>query len=327
MKIKNEVSYKTTRLLNISKPSAENFDASIGLFLNQHILKGTSPATIAWYKNHISTFTNYLRQQNKDRLPATCDIDRTIIQNYILHLLASENFEIETINGKIRALKALFNYLYDENIVIKNPALKIKQLKTNEKIIATFTPEEIHLLLKQPDLTKFSGLRDYVIILCLLDTGSRINELLKTHISHVEYENYIPVAIHLTATKSRKARILPLSPATGKALSLYITERNKHFSSLYLFLSIYGNGLGKRTFQDKLKIYGKNAEIKNVRVSPHTFRHTFAKMWLMADGDPRTLQEILGHSSFTTTEIYTKLFSKDIQQKHTKFSPVSTLRI
>lgn len=325
MKIDDQMSANVTEFLITIRSGAENFEVARNSFMKHHHLKGTSKETIDWYKYHLETFINYVQENNITPVPQ--NIDKSIIEDYIFHLL-DQDLEVETINGKIRTLKAFFNYLYEENMIPRNPVKKIKQLKTTDKIIETFSSEQLKALFQQPDLKKFSGFRDYVIMLILLDTGSRINELLKVHLSHVEYKESIPSAINLTQTKNRTTRVLPLSPTTGKALKIYITEKNKHFPSIpNLFVTIYGTNLKKRTFQAKLKEYGKKAGIENVRVSPHTFRHTFAKMWLMADGDPRTLQEILGHSDLRMIKIYTRLFSKDVKEKHSKFSPVSNLNL
>ena len=195
-------------------------------------------------------------------------------------------------------------------------------------IVLTFTEEQIQALLRQPDLATFTGYRDYTIMHILLDTGVRIGELLAVQLDDLVIELGIPQEIKIKQPKNRKERVLPLSPKTQAVLRQYLEIRKTAFAGLkvpFLFPNVDCGKLHIRTIQGRIKEYGQGAAIDCVRVSPHTFRHTFAKMWVMAEGDILSLQEILGHSSVEMVRNYARLFRPDLKKKHARYSPFSTM--
>jgi integrase/recombinase XerD len=132
--------------------------------------------------------------------------------------------------------------------------------------------------------------------------------------------------IHLKSeeTKNKKLRYVPFSQKTNRLLRELIAE-TEEFNVDYIFTTVYGNIIEQARFRQRLKQYGEQAGIRDKRVSPHTIRHTFAKYYLLNDGDVMTLQKILGHSSLEMVRRYVQMTDSDILKQHGKFSPVNKL--
>ncbi len=193
------------------------------------------------------------------------------------------------------------------------------------KIVNTFNQEHITKLINHCRTSNDSGYRNLAIILLLLDSGIRVSELVNIEIDDVNLaEGHIKIRI----AKGSKQRFVPIGSLVQKTLWKYvnqyrpepITERVTR-----LFLSQYGIPLTKSGIQQMLRRYGKRAGISGVRCSPHVFRHSFAKNYLLNGGDIFSLQKILGHSSLASVRIYLNLFITDIKNQHKRFSPVDNL--
>jgi len=126
--------------------------------------------------------------------------------------------------------------------------------------------------------------------------------------------------------KGNKARRVPFQQTCANALRHFICERGDVKTDV-LFVTVNHTKLHSRTFQENLSDYGKSAGLRSVRVSPHTFRHTMAKFYILNGGDAFTLQQILGHSTLDMVRHYVQLFRSEVQQQHRKFSPVENMRI
>ncbi len=176
-------------------------------------------------------------------------------------------------------------------------------------------------LLKQPDQNTFTGFRDFVILSLIFDSGLRVGELTRLKIRQVDIkENQLLGVIG----KSKKPRDIPFCDDVRKLLIRYIKARGDIPSS-HFFVTLDGSPLGIRSFQVALSQYGKDADITGVRVSPHTLRHTFAKMYIINEGDTYSLQDILGHSSQDMVKRYVNLWRPEMKSKHTKSSPMRRL--
>lgn len=211
----------------------------------------------------------------------------------------------------------LHNYT-DSTIVPHNMAEEIKLVKAEKKMIQTFTKEQVVALLQQPDKKTFTGLRDYTMMVVMLETGMRIGELLHLKVDDVFLKE---LEIRIQKGKGGKARRVPIQKTCAKILKQYLGERDDAATDA-LFISINEAPLNIRTFQENVQEYGRKAGITGVRVSPHTFRHTMAKFYILNGGDVFTLQQILGHSTLDMVRYYVELFSKDIKEQHQKYSPV-----
>jgi integrase/recombinase XerD len=148
----------------------------------------------------------------------------------------------------------------------------------------------------------------------------RVSELTNLKIEDIDWtEN-----MFLIMGKGRKERIVPFSSRLKRVLWKYLNKRS-YIENDYLFLDIYGEKMTRHAVQQMTSKYGKKAKITKVRVSPHTFRHTFSKMWILNGGDIFSLQKILGHTTMDMVRNYVNLASSDVQIQHKKFSPLDRM--
>ncbi|WP_170308092.1 tyrosine-type recombinase/integrase [Paenibacillus dakarensis] len=210
--------------------------------------------------------------------------------------------------------------MHTEGFIEVNPVKGIGTIKSERRIIETFSNAQIKVLLDTPNRSSFTGYRDYVIMLTLLDTGVRISELagIKTH--DIDWQARV-ICVY---GKGRKERLVPFSRSLEKQLRLYLEIRGV-LDHDHVFVNIDNDPFQVRGIQQAIKLYGEAARIKGVRVSPHTFRHTFAKMYIMNGGDSFSLQKILGHTSLEIVRMYVNLFGTDVAAQHAKFSPLERL--
>ena len=221
-----------------------------------------------------------------------------------------------------------FNWCYQEELIDKNPVLRLKPPKLDKKIIPAFTTEQVEKMLSCFDLSTDAGFRDYLIILLLLDTGVRLSEIAGLDVADV-HDTYIKVF-----GKGRKEREVGIHSDVSKLLWKYIHKYRhpKDANEPALFLGVGGKSTGHRIGQAVVKRVVKYVKVKtgivDMRVTPHVFRHTFAKMYLQAGGDVFSLSREMGHSSVQITNVYLQDFnSSDARRHHTSFSPVNGLKL
>ena len=206
----------------------------------------------------------------------------------------------------------------------QNPFTQLKIPKAPQKIIPTFSEQQVRALLAQVDTISPTGFRDYTIFLLLLDTMLRVSELTGCLMEDLNLE-----ARSLRVWgKGAKQRTVPFGRTAQKALWKYITIYRPEPQSPrqdMLFLTADGRPMTKHRIETILKAYGQKADIKGVRVSPHTFRHTGAVEFLRNDGDLFTLQRIMGHSSLQVLRGYVNLSQGDLARVHEKASPLDNL--
>jgi integrase/recombinase XerD len=232
-----------------------------------------------------------------------------------------------TIRGYVRAVKVFFNWCVDEDLLDANPSMRLVQPKAPDYLIPTFTPEHIEKMLAACDQKTKEGFRNYVLLLVLLDTGMRVSELCGLRVNDV-YVSGASGAYVKVFGKGRKEREIGLHPEVGKLLWKYI-QKHRHPTNrdeTALFIGRYGEPLkidGVRGLLDRVK---KASGIEGVRVSAHTFRHTFAKFYLQRGGEVFKLSREMGHSTVQVTEIYLKDYrSSEARREHTSYSPIAEI--
>jgi len=193
--------------------------------------------------------------------------------------------------------------------------------KGKAKIINTFSSEQIASLLQYCTLS-LHGHRDIVIILLFLDTGIRVSELIDIELDDVKLEDG---HILIRNGKGNRERVVPIGSLVQKSLWRYINQYRCQpliERITKLFLGNHGLALTRNGIQQMLRRLALKADISGVRCSPHTFRHTFAKNYLLNGGDIFSLQRILGHSSLASVRGYLNLFANDVKMQHQRYSPV-----
>jgi len=225
----------------------------------------------------------------------------------------------------MRSIRAFWSWLVEEDIIECNPFSKLKIPKPPKKIIATFSPHQIESLLGVMSGSA-EGYRGVVMVLTLLDTGLRVNELTNLKMENVWLEEGLIKVLG----KGNKERLVPIGKQIRKLLWRYITQYRPEPARPKLdnlFLTQDGRPLTKNRVDSIMKHHGRMAGLTGVRCSPHTLRHTFAINFLRNDGDIFSLQKILGHSSLEMTRRYCELANVDIKKAHAIASPVDNLAI
>lgn len=324
------------------KPVIGDLDMLFRIFIDYKASQGMRERTLKDHKLLYGYFKKWLDVAYPNI--SAQDITQQTIQAYVSYMArervqyndhpnrASDDAKVGlspmTINVRLRALKCFIKYLYDSGYIQHNVIAGIKLFKVDEDQIGAFTEGQIKRLFKAVDRKTYAGFRDYTIMLLLLDTGLRISEALS-----VTYEMFDPNTRLITLsgkyTKNRKLRQVPVSPETAKLLKQLIQEnRNLFYPDVpeQLFLTAFGDPLNQEIFARRLKKYAEKAKISGVRVSPHTFRHTFAKFYILNGGDPFTLQSMLGHSTMDMVRKYVQMYSSDVKEQHSRFSPLRRIK-
>jgi len=229
-----------------------------------------------------------------------------------------------TVNGYLRALRAFWAWVQREGFIEESPFSKVQIPKAPRKVMPTFTEEQLRRLLGAIDTSSASGHRDYAIIITFLDTGVRCSELTGLRAKDVNLE----ARLLKVWGKGAKERMVPFGKKVQGALWKYlmscrpppIVPRYDH-----VFLTWDGRPLSKDRVEAIVEHYGIKAGITGVRVSPHTFRHTFAVMFLRNGGNVFSLQRIMGHSTLDVLRIYVNMAQADIQEAHRRYSPADNM--
>ena len=271
---------------------------------------GYSDNTYVSYEHEIEEFNNYI--DNKD----IRKVKTNTIKDYLKTI---EELAPSTISHKISALKTFYSYLVKMNYIEISPLEGIKQPKLGLHIPDYLTIDEVNKLLDIKINTPFDA-RNKAILELLYATGLRISELISLEFNNIDFEECIVRVVG----KGNKERIVPIYDKALKALLDYIENYRpllliKGNRSL-LFINNHGEGL---TRQAVFKMIKKECLIKGIskEISPHTLRHTFATHLLQNGADLRVIQELLGHSSLSTTQIYTHISNEKLKKDYFEYHP------
>lgn len=296
------------------------WEEAVKLFIQARRAETSSDHTVKFEQSSLECYRRILQEQEIEA--GVYDVTTDFLRNkFIMTMVDKKGYKLNTINNRIKAIKRFFLFLYEEGWIPDNPAAHLRTRKGHQPTIPSFTEEQVVALLKQPDQSTFTGFRDYTMLSLILDTGLRIGEMTKLKMSQVDVKESQILGV---IGKSKKPRDIPFCDEVRKILIRYIKARGD-VKSQHFFVTLDGRPLGVRSFQEALRQYGKDAGITNVRVSPHTLRHTFAKMYIMHNGDPYSLQDILGHTSQDMVKKYVNLWRPEMREKHTKSSPIQNL--
>ena len=278
--------------------------------------KGLSKNTQLSYKNDLLKFINYLYQKNFANFNS---LKRNDIRDYLFKL-KSDGLKSSSNARQIVSIKKFFEYLLNEGLISEDPSALINSPKIWKTIPETLSVNEVSLLLSYvSNIKKYRhAFRDKVIIELAYACGLRVSEIVNLQINSIYFEeSYIQVT-----GKGQKDRLIPVNKTTLSMIDEYInTERTKFTSnSNFLFISQHKKPLTRQRIWQIIKLHIRNAGIiKNV--SPHTLRHSFATHILENGGSLRAIQEMLGHSNISTTEIYTHIEKNRLKNIHEKFHP------
>lgn len=295
---------------------SEEFDVAIATFLRNCRIRNLADTTVTYYKDVLSMLKRMIAKQGVER---PTDVTHDHIHECIL-AKREEGAVDATVDKYIRGWRAFFNYMATEGFLTENPFDRVAKIKSETRIVETFSKPQIKALFDAPNKQTFTGYRNFLIMMVLLETGIRISEAEGITIPNINWrERRIKVY-----GKGRKERYVPFQRTLERHLKEYINIRGL-LDHDFLFVNIDNTPIKTRTMQEVISDIGVAAGVKGVRVSPHTFRHTMAKMYVMNGGDPLSLQIILGHSTLDMCRTYVRLFSSDISIKHERHSPLENL--
>lgn len=322
----------------IEVASSVTLEYAMQQYVNAKVAERTAPRTLKDYQRHFRYMNGWLSAKYPEI--KLRDVATEHLREYITWMTNEKEqysghphrpkkaiigLSPETVNIRIRSMKAFFNWCYKEGYIAHSPTDGIKQQKVDYDRISAFNEGQIRRLLASPDRNTYVGFRDYVIMVTLLDTGLRISELFGLRRQDVDFEQ-MTLTVPWQKAKTRKTRTVPLSKSTAKLIAELLRE-NEDFGADadHLFYSAVGNIMDLAHYDVRLKEYGKHAGVEGVRVSAHTFRHTFALHWIKSGGDPFSLQKMLGHTDMSMVRRYVRLSDGDVKEKHMQFSPIQTL--
>ena len=252
--------------------------------------KGNSDNTIKSYNIDLKNFFDYLEKNIKE-------VNTEDIYEYIEYLKGK--YVYNTVIRKVSCIKSLFKFCYMEKLIDKDPSNKIKNLNKEKRLPEILTLEEIKKIINSFDHTP-ENKRNQMICKMLIATGARISEILNLEIKNVENTDFEFVKVF---GKGSKYRYIPIYPELENELKEYINVYRSHLkSSVGSFLLF--PGIRRENFWKVLNKHALNVGIEK-KIHPHLFRHSTATLLLENGADIRMVQEILGHASIKTTEIYT----------------------
>lgn len=302
----------------------EDFVVNKKLFINYlRTEKSLSENTISAYNSDIGKFEDYIIK--KKSVSCLKKISETEVISF-LNLLSSKEFsEGEKYSAKsvarlISSLRGFFKYLESEGVTEINPMENIDSPKSSRLLPDVLSVEEMESLLVSPDISTELGLRDRALMETMYACGLRVSEAIHLEISNIFFkEGFVRVM-----GKGSKERIVPIGNTALSFITKYINEsrsklKNKN-SHNYLFLNFRGSKLSRMGVLDIIRKYCIAANIKK-SVHPHTLRHSFATHLLQGGADIRIIQEMLGHSDISTTQIYTHIDKDFLKEVHKTFHP------
>jgi integrase/recombinase XerD len=285
-----------------------------------------SKQTIKTYQIMLGEFQQYFVE--KEILNVE-DVTNNNVKSYLLYCMKSKGNNPVTINTKIKNLNAFFNYMVKSEIINekRNPMLKIEKVKTDTKI-EVFSDNHIKQMLGYYRKLKgrehsFYAYRDHTIILTLLGSGIRLGELCNLKWNDVDL---IKGTIIVFGKKRTQASI-PITHKLVQELAEYKVFCQKSFTELsdHIFVNRENNPLTEDAVKNVFKRLKIIMNFKEVRLSAHTFRHTFAHRFLMNGGDVFTLQKMLRHSSLKMTEKYLAIWGTALREQNEKFNPLNSI--
>lgn len=277
-------------------------------------VKHASENTISSYLRDLRQFASYLCEIKVD----LSEVSRDTINDYMA-FLHEKGKSAATVSRSLASLKSFFQFAVEQGSVTANPVVNIHVEKAEKKLPQILTGEEVELLLAQPKCKDMKGYRDKAMLELLYATGIRVTELINLNVDDVN----LPGGF-IKCTSGGKVRIIPLYPAAIQALSDYIEHvRPKMVADVQeqsLFVNVSGDRMSRQGFWKIIKYYQEKAHIEK-DITPHTLRHSFAAHLLENGADLRSIQEMLGHSDISSTQIYAQLVKQNLKSVYNKYHP------
>ena len=278
-------------------------------------IRGSSENTAASYKRDLYSFTRFLEENGIHNIK---DVNRTNIMAYIYEL-EREDKAPATISRNAASIRSYFIYLARKRIIDDNPAEGLETPKVEKRMPAILSLSDVERLLEQPDVTDVKGIRDKAMLEVLYATGMRVTELISLEISDINMEME-----YLSCKNGEKTRIIPLGSKALEALDEYLRKARMSMSrderEKTLFVNCFGHPMTRQGFWKIIKVYAKKAGIKE-DITPHMLRHSFAVHLIENGADLQAVQEMMGHSDISTTQMYARLNKNRLKDVYSKTHP------
>ncbi len=280
-----------------------------------HKEKNTSHNTEVSYERDLRKMNQYLGEQGIDSVTA---VNATSLNSYVLYL-EKEGMKPATISRSIASMKAFFHYLQKEHLIENDPSEQLKAPKIEKKLPMILSTEEISLLLEQPSGNSPKELRDKAMLELLYATGIRVSELISLKVSDVNLQME-----YLCCADGHKERTIPFGNVARDALKRYLSDGRPKMiedeAEEWLFTNCSGQAMSRQGFWKLIKYYGNKAGIKS-EITPHTLRHSFAAHLVCNGADLKSVQEMLGYSDISATQIYTQMSQGKLRDVYMKAHP------
>ncbi|MFS0594481.1 tyrosine-type recombinase/integrase [Cytobacillus horneckiae] len=294
-------------------------------FIEDRIFKNTTKVNIQNYKVLLGGFVDYCIENN---LLNVEEVKTIHVKSYLRHCQGKGN-SANTINTKLQRIRAFFNFLKEESIVKENPASKVRRQQVDIKI-DVFSDEQINQMLayyrglRRREKSYFAY-RGYMLIVTFLGTGIRRTEIINLKWSDVDLEN-LTISVY---GKRRKREIVFLTEKLAKELSTYNIFCSRHFPKLsdYVFVKRDNTQMTQNSIMLLFQNLQRKMNFSDVRVSPHTFRHTFCHRLAMSGMSAFAIQKMMRHENIAVTMRYVAMWGNELKEQNDKYNPLNNIDI
>ncbi len=285
-----------------------------GFIDNIWLEKGLSQNTLNAYRQDLSNFSNWLKPVNLE------NADRITLLDYLAYRL-KQGYSSRSTARSLSSLRAFYAYLLSKSLISDNPTAKIQSPKLGHSLPKILSEEDVEKLINAPNTKEPLGLRDRAMLELLYACGLRISELINLDVLNLNIRQGVVKVLG----KGSKERLVPMGEPALDWISDYLTYGREQLltdtkKSSILFLSNRGTGMTRQTFWYRIKLYANKAGVDQ-SLSPHTLRHAFATHLINHGADLRTVQLLLGHTSLSTTQIYTEVARHRMKELHREHHP------
>ncbi|MCL1971771.1 MAG: site-specific tyrosine recombinase XerD [Endomicrobia bacterium] len=274
--------------------------------------KGLSKNTVLAYKSDLNKFFEFCKKKRFD----IGKMQHNDITEFLWEI-KTEGLKPRSIYRMMESLRQFYKFLNIEDLAKSNPTAYLAAPKIPEDLPGMLSFDEVELLLNSIDSSDEMNIRNRAMLELLYATGLRVSELINLRFSNINIEETFLKVLG----KGSKERLIPFGSKAGDFLNIYLKKRKPAAGvEDHVFISRLGKKLSRVEFWRQLKNIAKNAGIRK-NITPHTLRHSFASHLLSGGADIRFVQEMLGHSSISTTQIYTHLDNNKLKQQHKKYHP------
>lgn len=279
--------------------SRSAFDILIEYDTYLKVERNLSEKTRTAYNFDLRKLIIYLIKKN-DNEPTIDSITAKEIKDYLSHLQSEHGYKSNTLSRTISSIRKFFDFVIIQNYIEKNPAINLMNPKLPKKLPIYLVDSELKKLLLSPDISTEKGIRDRSILICLAFTGMRLSEIVGLDLDDVSFERKTIKVLG----KGSKERLTPMNQVVCDAISDYLNVRPISDDKA-VFLNRFNNRFNGRSIENIVKKYVLMSGIAGNKISPHKLRHTFATLLHMKDVDIIEIQNLLGHESIKSTQIYT----------------------